>query len=308
MAISSPGSGAIVMGTGIVATALAQDGSAILADTLFALAAATWLWLAASVLQRTRYDRRGLRDDAASPLALTGVAATAVLGGWLAESGASTVGVILLAAAALLWLGLIVPVLRGCSAPTSGSTLLVPVSTEALAVLCAELGRSTGAKWLVPAALAPFLAGLAFYLVAIARFDLRQLVLARGEHWIAGGALAISSMAAGRIALAAHHAHVLTGLVGALRVLGAVTWVAAIAWLPVLLTAEVLAPRPGYDVRRWSTVFPVGMYAACSFTSGAALRAPAITSFARVWVWIALAVWAGVLVAALSSRGGTRAT
>jgi hypothetical protein len=36
-------------------------------------------------------------------------------------------------------------------------------------------------------------------------------------------------------------------------------------WLPVLLLDEALHPRPRYDVRRWSTVFPVGMYAACSF-------------------------------------------
>ncbi|MGH2966372.1 MAG: hypothetical protein ACRDMH_13480 [Solirubrobacterales bacterium] len=61
-------------------------------------------------------------------------------------------------------------------------------------------------------------------------------------------------------------------------------------WLPVPVLAEALYPRPRYDVRRWSTVFPVGMYAACSFVVGAAASAPAITSFARVWVWVAVAV------------------
>ena len=64
-------------------------------------------------------------------------------------------------------------------------------------------------------------------------------------------------------------------------------WALTIAWLPVLLAAEVLRPRLRYDVRRWSTVFPVGMYAACSFVVGAAARAPGITDFARVWVWVA---------------------
>jgi tellurite resistance protein TehA-like permease len=68
-------------------------------------------------------------------------------------------------------------------------------------------------------------------------------------------------------------------------------------WLPVLLLAEALRPRLRYDVRRWSTVFPVGMYAACSFAVGQAARASAITSFARAWVWVALAVWAAVLAA-----------
>jgi tellurite resistance protein TehA-like permease len=55
----------------------------------------------------------------------------------------------------------------------------------------------------------------------------------------------------------------------------------------------------GYDVRRWSTVFPVGMYAACSFLVGAAADAPAITDFARVWVWVGVVVWVVVFAAKL---------
>jgi hypothetical protein len=39
------------------------------------------------------------------------------------------------------------------------------------------------------------------------------------------------------------------------------------------------------------------MYAACSFVVGIAAHAGAITSFARVWVWVALAVWVVVFVA-----------
>lgn len=65
---------------------------------------------------------------------------------------------------------------------------------------------------------------------------------------------------------------------------------------------EALHPRLGYDVRRWSTVFPVGMYAACSFIVGVAASAPAITDFARVWVWVAVAVWL-VVFAAMLRRG-----
>jgi tellurite resistance protein TehA-like permease len=75
-----------------------------------------------------------------------------------------------------------------------------------------------------------------------------------------------------------------------------VLWALTIAWLPVLLAAEVLRPRLGYDVGRWSAVFPVGMYAACSFAVGATAGAPAITDFARAWTWVAVAVW--LLVAA----------
>jgi uncharacterized membrane protein YoaK (UPF0700 family) len=38
------------------------------------------------------------------------------------------------------------------------------------------------------------------------------------------------------------------------------------------------------------------MYAACSFVVGAVASAPAITDFARDWVWVAVAVWLAVLV------------
>ena len=76
-------------------------------------------------------------------------------------------------------------------------------------------------------------------------------------------------------------------------------WALTMLWLPVLVVAEITHRRLGYDVRRWSTVFPVGMYAACSFVLGAAAHAGGITSFASVWVWVAVAVWAVVLVAML---------
>ena len=45
-----------------------------------------------------------------------------------------------------------------------------------------------------------------------------------------------------------------------------------------------------YDVQRWATVFPLGMYAACSFAVGQATGITGIDVFARVWTWLALTV------------------
>lgn len=132
---------------------------------------------------------------------------------------------------------------------------------------------------------------MAFYAFVISRFDLRQLLVGRGDPWITGGALAISTLAAGRITLGARNLHQLAALGGTLKTVSVVLWALTIAWLPVLLAAELLRPRLGYDLGRWSTVFPVGMYAACSFAVGAAAHASAITDFARVWVWAGVAVW-----------------
>jgi hypothetical protein len=42
-------------------------------------------------------------------------------------------------------------------------------------------------------------------------------------------------------------------------------YVLALAWLPVLVTAEIALPRLRFDPRRWATVFPLCMYAAAGF-------------------------------------------
>jgi hypothetical protein len=67
---------------------------------------------------------------------------------------------------------------------------------------------------------------------------------------------------------------------------------------------EALRARPRYAAERWATVFPVGMYAACSFQVGAVTHTEAMTDFARVWVWIAVTVWLVVLVAMVSRPSG----
>ena len=46
------------------------------------------------------------------------------------------------------------------------------------------------------------------------------------------------------------------------------------------------------------------MYAACSFVVGTVAGVPAITDFAKVWVWVALAVWLVVAGAMLRRAPG----
>jgi len=294
-----PASGAVVMGTEIVSTGLSLDHRETLSRILLVIGAVAWIALGLLLAGRAVRDRERVHREARSPAALTGVAGTAVLGARLTILGWGGTGIALLVVATGFWLALLAPVLRNWVTPTVGVSLVLTVSTESLAVLSATLAAHERAQWLLYAALAPFLLGLAFYLFVISRFDLRQLVVGRGDHWITGGALAISTLAAGRITLSAHGLHQLGGLHDALKTTSIVLWALTIAWLPVLLAAELLRPRLGYDVRRWSTVFPVGMYAACSFVVGAAAQASGITDFARVWVWAGVAIWLVVFLAML---------
>jgi tellurite resistance protein TehA-like permease len=231
-------------------------------------------------------DRGSLRESTRTPASLTWVAAVNVVGARLSALGWQHEAAGCLAVAAALWLVLVPSVLRRWETPTVGLSFLLAVATESVAVLAARLAVEGGAHWLAYPAFAAFGLGLVFYLLVAGRFELRHLSIGRGDQWIAGGALAIAALACARCAQAVAHAD--------LRVVALAVWAAAAAWLPILVGAELLRPRREFHVLRWSTVFPLGMYAACSFAAGAVAGVGALTTFARVWVWVALAGWAAV--------------
>ncbi|HEY7603180.1 MAG TPA: tellurite resistance/C4-dicarboxylate transporter family protein [Gaiellaceae bacterium] len=302
LAAVPPASGAVVMGTGIVSIDLANGGHETLSRILLGVAAAVWVGLGLLLGGRVLFDRPRARLEAASPAALTGVAGTEVLGSRVTLLGWQAIGAALLVVGLCLWLALVPRVLRAWKVPTVGVSFVLVVSTESLAVLGAILARRERLAWLAVAALAAVALGLVAYVFVLARFDLRQLLVGRGDHWVAGGALAIATLACGETAEAARAVESLNGLAGGLDVAALVLWATAFAWLPVLLVCEVVSPRLTYDARRWSTVFPVGMYAACSFVVGDVRQIGGMVDFARAWTWVALAVWL-VVAAALVLRG-----
>jgi Voltage-dependent anion channel len=132
--------------------------------------------------------------------------------------------------------------------------------------------------------------GLAFYVFTAARFDLHELFTGHGDHWVAGGALAISALAAGKITEAAGALGQFSEQHQILTASTLVLWCLAMVWLFPLIAGEVLRPRLSYDVRRWATVFPLGMYAACSFTAGQVTGISGIARFGHVWTWVAFTV------------------
>jgi tellurite resistance protein TehA-like permease len=293
-----------VMGTGIVAIAFAGAGRKALADVLLACALAIAAALTAVLAARLGRDRAGVATAARTPASLTAVAGACVLGTRLAQIGVPEAGVALLALAVVASAPLLWRVLRAWRAPVGGDGFLVAVATQAIAALAAALAAPLRAGWLAVAALVPLAAGLALYAFAAASFDVSQVRRGRGDQWVAGGALAISALAAGDVDAALRATGAAAGVVAPLRSLALVLWLLAMAWLPVLVAGELRAPRTGFDARRWSTVFPVGMYAAMSVAVGHAAARPAILAFARAWVWVAGAVWA--LVAAASAGRGLR--
>jgi tellurite resistance protein TehA-like permease len=292
LAAVPPASGAVVMATSIVSVDLSSDGHETLSRILLAIGTAVWLVLGGLLVARVLLDLPRVRREAMSPASLTGVAGTAVLGTRYTLLGWRWAGVALGVVALATWLVLLGPVLRHWATPTVGVSFVLAVSTQALAVLAATLAASEHARWVLYAALVPFGLGLVFYALVISRFDWRQLLIGHGDHWVAGGALAISALAAGKLALGATSLGVISS---APEVALLAIWAAAMAWLPALVAVELIRPRLRYDIRRWATVFPLGMFASCSFAVGDAVDAAGITRFARIWTWVAFAVWLVVL-------------
>ena len=294
-----PASGAVVMGTGIVSVALLLDGHESLSRVVLAIAVVVWAVLGVLLPARALGDRERFRRDTRLPVAFTAVAGTEVLGTRLSLLGWGWVAVALLVIALAIWLVLIGPVLRHWAVPTTGVSFILAVGTESLALLASTLAHEYRLGWLLVASLVPFVLGLGFYGFVLRSFDLRQLVSGQGDHWVTGGALAISTVTAGRIALAAERIGAADAAVDSAKVVALVLWLLTMIWLLPLVAAEIRYPRLHYGVRRWSTVFPVGMYAACSFIVGEVVSAEPIIEFARVWVWIAVAVWLVVFGALL---------
>lgn len=297
-----PASGGAVMGTAIVSVALALDGRDGISEALMWIALGIWVVLALLLLARFAVNRPRFLAEAELPASLTGVAGTAVLGSRLAVYGWSWAGIALLAIAALFLLALLPTVLGSWRRPTVGASFLLTVSIQSLAVLSATLAVSEQRKGLVVLALVLLVAGIGFYLWVLRDFDLRQLLVGRGDHWVAGGAVAISALATGRVVQAIDATGALSDLRDALAAVAVALIVAELIWLPLLVGGEIARPRLQFSALRWATVFPVGMYAASSFTVGAAGDHGWMTDFAQVWVWVALAVWA-VVAAASVVRG-----
>jgi tellurite resistance protein TehA-like permease len=278
------------MGSGILCVDLYSVGQPVLAAILLWFAAGTWVFLAAVLTLRVLHEPGRFAREARSPAALTGVAGTGVLGTAFAGHGYYPVAAALLGLAVVSWALLVTFVLGHWETPVAGVSFLLTVATQGLAVLGATLAARNGAVWLLIGAVAMLVLGLTLYLVTVTRFDWRQLLTGHGDQWVAGGALAISALACAKIINAAGALDWLTWGHGFLVVTALVLWCLAMGWLGPLIAAEAVAPRLSYDVRRWATVFPLGMYAACSFAVGQVAGIGGIGVFARVWTWLAVAV------------------
>ena len=326
---------ALVMATGIVALAVDTAGWQFGGRVLFWVGAAAYLLLWVLVASRcARYwssVRADLTAHARAPGFFTVVAASGVLGnGFVLLYQAPQIGVALWGVTIALWVGLSYSILPGLmeveekpdlEKGLSGVWLLTVVATQSVCVLgclVAPHFHSDGTGLVLFVALCFWLVGGMLYLWLIALIFYRILFhpLSPADlappYWINMGAMAISTLGGANLLAAAGGSPLLAEMRPFLKGLTLMFWATATWWLPLLLMLG--AWRHGakryplvYDHGYWGAVFPLGMYAVCTFRLARELDLPFLAPIGVVFAWVSLAAWAATAAGlAIRLRAGAR--
>lgn len=275
------------MAAGILSAAAREQKDQLLSNVLLLLAAVAFVM---AVARNGRAIAVGVDRGSAMP--------TLILFTWVAGCGvlsrqldtllpfAGSAFALLAAAgliAALIFLGL---AQRTTDPPhawnVTGSWLLAVVALQSLSIVCGAAGSGPFAAcavglWVIGIATYGFLIALIIRRLVRRHIGVEEMT---PDYWIALGALAISTVAASEVHPLARFAFAV--------------WLVAAAWLPFLCVMEAmrLATRGlevRYDLLRWSTVFPLGMFSVASHVLGVSALYPVAAAF--LWVGLAIATW-----------------
>ncbi|GAA4118415.1 tellurite resistance/C4-dicarboxylate transporter family protein [Enteractinococcus coprophilus] len=318
----TPGYFALVMGTGIVSVALHLCGYAVVSRLLLAITVVAYVVLVVLNLWRIIAYRSAVVSDV-SDIArsfgfFTFVAGSGVIGSRLAMAGWWTAAAVLLIVAAVSWLflGYIVPVVavlgraeRPIIKGANGLWFVWIVGAQSVAMLSATLEPILAGAREILAITAVFAWSLGMILyVAVAMFVALRLMTFpldprdfNPTYWISMGALAITVVAAARIAemASAPMVDATRGLVAGTAVL---LWCFATWLIPALFGVgvwrHVIHRVPlRYEPSLWSIVFPLGMYSVAGIYLGRVNELPIVEAVGTAWLWVAVTAWAVTFVA-----------
>ena len=323
-----PGYFALVMATGIIAIAAAQQEIDWLAEILYVVAAVAYAVLAVLIVIRLVVYPRLLIADLTSHAKgfalLTIVAGTNVLASASAlVHGWWTVAEILWWCSLplyvlLVYTALISDVLRqqkpDLGAGINGSWFLLTVSTESIAVFGALLLGHAPSDFLAFTCIAAFCLGLVLYLIVMTMvflrwtFQLLEPTEADPPAWIAAGAVAITVLAGSNLLGARTVSPRVDRLAPFIEGLVTLAWATATFWFPLMVAIGVwrhvvrklpLRYHPSY----WALVFPLGMYGAATFKMRAVIQLEQLGWVPKVALAVALTAWAAAFTG-LAAQGG----
>ncbi len=302
----------VVMATGIVSIAAGDTGQDVVAGVLRWVGAATFVLLLVLHGARVLVHRHVSAADVAHPTtvfdAFSLVAALAVTAVALRPALSDGALVAVWCCAVIVWLFVVAATLGalmrhrdfGLVHFASGRWLLGVVSIETIAVLGVATSAATHTAALAVVALVAWALGMAMYPAIALTIVMR--IHGRGwhalditpDHWILMGALAICTLAA--VLLATPAGAFASAERSGLMAVAWATWSTACALYVVLAAVTVrrwiisaTVRRP--DIRWWASVFPLGMYAACTFELSGVTNSAAQRVLATVAFWPALGAW-----------------
>jgi tellurite resistance protein TehA-like permease len=326
-----PGYFAMVMATGIIAIGAAQQDLTWLAESLFAIAAVTYVILAALLIWRLLIARELLAADINSHAKgfafLTTVAATNVLG-----SASGVIHQLWTLSWALWWFSLVLwgffvyatlfaVVLKGpkpgLEKGINGTWFLLTVATESIVVLGALLLPRHPGDLLAFALIAAFALGLVLYLIVMTMVFLRwtfaelEPTEADPPAWIAAGAVAITVLAGSNLLAARATSDRIERLAPFIEGIVVLAWATATFWFPLMVAIGIwrhlvnrvqLRYHPSY----WALIFPLGMYGVATFRMRAATELDALAWLPQTTLVVAMLVWTaaflGLLIQGLNRR------
>lgn len=324
----SPAYFALVMATGIVSIASERAGLHTVAVVFLWLNVGQYVVLWILTAWRLLRYRCALLDDLTDHLSGPGffsaVAATSVLGNQLILIGAYRLALGLWIFGVFLWTILTYAIFTALTIkqvkPTidqgiTGAWLLAVVATQSIALLSALLARHFGepvrlhvnfialSMWLWGGMMYLWIISLIFYRYTFFKFSPADFA---APYWINMGAMAISTLAGSILIENTADASFLETLSPFLKGLTIFFWATGTWWIPMLVILaawrHLFSKFPlRYDPSYWGTVFPLGMYAACTFEMARAMSLEFLLPIAGVFVYVALAAWAATFAGFIQS-------
>lgn len=326
----SPSCFGLVMATGIVSLALWMMSYPRLAAGLFYLNAAQYLVLWVLYGLRVCFHARNffgdLVDHARAPGYFTLVAASGILSAQfiLLENDYGMARWLWLLSL-LLWLVLTYTIFMALTIKDnkppldrsiSGGWLLAVVATQSIAVSSSLLATHEGqtmqmglnllalSMWLWGGMLYILIMGLIFYRYSFFPFGVRDLT---PPYWINMGAMAISVLAGTQLVHNAGQSSFLLSILPFIKGFTLFYWAAGSWWIPLLLCLGVwrylLRRYPfSYDPMYWGAIFPLGMYAACTWQLEASMGLGLPDILPRFFLFAACLGWLLIFISMLHAN------